>query len=126
MSIVSIGMGNPNVDFFVREVRECLNGDLVIVRSIIVPQSTFDVTLTVSMVSVRLGSCGALIDVGVGTVIIPKSSIAVNRNYDFDFVSGSTQGEQPYRTSKPVRSLFHLLSNKRQHSLNHFQGGCRF
>lgn len=32
VSIISIGMGSPNMDFFVREVRECLNGDLVIVR----------------------------------------------------------------------------------------------
>lgn len=32
ISIVSIGMGYPNMDFFVREVRECVEGDLVIVR----------------------------------------------------------------------------------------------
>lgn len=32
VSIVSIGMGYPNMDFFVREVRECVEGDLVIVR----------------------------------------------------------------------------------------------
>ena len=33
ISIVSIGMGYPNMDFFVREVRECLIGDMVVVRS---------------------------------------------------------------------------------------------
>lgn len=49
----------------------------------------------------RLGSCGALIDVPVGTVVAPKASIAVTRNYDFDFVHGKSE-EQPYRTSKPV------------------------
>ncbi|TFK86183.1 purine and uridine phosphorylase [Polyporus arcularius HHB13444] len=84
VSIVSIGMGYPNADFFVREVRECLNGDMVVVR---------------------LGSCGALIDVPVGTVVVPKGSIAVTRNYDFDFVgrhSRSDTSEEPYRTSKPV------------------------
>ncbi|KAI0353249.1 purine and uridine phosphorylase [Trametes cingulata] len=80
VSIVSIGMGHPNADFFVREVRECLNGDMVVVR---------------------LGSCGGLIDVPVGTVVVPKASIAVTRNYDFDFVTGHSE-EQPYRTSKPV------------------------
>lgn len=32
ISIVSIGMGSPNMDFFVREVRESLAGDLVIIR----------------------------------------------------------------------------------------------
>ena len=32
ISIVSIGMGYPNMDFFVREVRECLFGDMVVIR----------------------------------------------------------------------------------------------
>ena len=33
LSIVSIGMGNANMDFFVREVRESVGGDMVVVRS---------------------------------------------------------------------------------------------
>ncbi|KAI0757711.1 purine and uridine phosphorylase [Daedaleopsis nitida] len=82
VSIVSIGMGYPNADFFVREVRECLSGDMLVVR---------------------LGSCGALIDVPVGTVVAPVGSIAVTRNYDYDFVSGKSE-EPPYRTSKPVKA----------------------
>lgn len=32
VSIVSTGMGFPNTDFFVREVRECLTGDMIVVR----------------------------------------------------------------------------------------------
>ena len=32
ISIVSIGMGSPNVDFFIREVRECLSGDMIVIR----------------------------------------------------------------------------------------------
>ncbi|OCH88826.1 purine and uridine phosphorylase [Obba rivulosa] len=80
VSIVSIGMGSPNADFFMREVRECLNGDMVVVR---------------------LGSCGALIDIPVGTVVAPKASIAVTRNYDFNFATRSSE-EVPYRISKPV------------------------
>lgn len=32
LSIISIGMGNSMVDFFIREVRECLSGDMVVVR----------------------------------------------------------------------------------------------
>ncbi len=36
ISIISIGMGNPNVDFFIREVRECLSGDMVVVRSSVI------------------------------------------------------------------------------------------
>lgn len=82
ISIVSIGMGYPNADFFVREVRECLSGDMVVVR---------------------LGSCGALIDTPVGSVAIPRSSVSVNRNYDFDFVTGDSH-EPPYRISKPVNA----------------------
>ncbi|KAI0344336.1 purine and uridine phosphorylase, partial [Trametopsis cervina] len=80
ISIISIGMGNSMVDFFIREVRECLNGDMIVVR---------------------LGSCGGLIDTPVGTVVVPKASIAVNRNYDFDFSTGISD-EPPYRFSKPV------------------------
>ncbi|KAK7688313.1 hypothetical protein QCA50_008684 [Cerrena zonata] len=81
VSIVSIGMGSPNVDFFLREVRECLSGDLVVVR---------------------LGSCGALVDVKVGTVVVPSGSIAINRNYDYDFVNGGPENERPYRFSRRV------------------------
>ncbi|KAI0791890.1 purine and uridine phosphorylase [Abortiporus biennis] len=84
VSIISIGMGAPNMDFFVREVRESLNGDLVVVR---------------------LGSCGGLIDVPVGTVVIPTASIAVNRNYNFDFLNeNESSGEKPYRFSKQVQA----------------------
>ena len=32
ISIVSIGMGYPNMDFFVREARESLIGNMVIIR----------------------------------------------------------------------------------------------
>jgi uridine phosphorylase len=35
VSIVSIGMGGPNMDFMVREIRENLNGDMIVVRSIL-------------------------------------------------------------------------------------------
>lgn len=33
VSIVCIGMGAPNADFFIREVRECLCGDMLVIRS---------------------------------------------------------------------------------------------
>ncbi|KAJ7080653.1 purine and uridine phosphorylase [Mycena belliarum] len=93
VSVVSIGMGHPNVDFFVREVRECLSGDMLIVR---------------------LGSCGGLIDVPVGSVVIPKSSVAVERNLDYDFVNPDGCTEQPYRISKPVLAdeAFHAQVHK--------------
>ncbi|KAK0458260.1 uridine phosphorylase [Desarmillaria tabescens] len=81
VSIVSIGMGAPNMDFFVREVRECLVGDMLVIR---------------------LGSCGGLIHVPVGTVVVPKACIAVTRNVDFDFVNPEENDDVPYRISKPV------------------------
>ncbi|KZT68502.1 purine and uridine phosphorylase [Daedalea quercina L-15889] len=95
VSIVSIGMGYPNADFFVREVRECLVGDMVVIR---------------------LGSCGGLIDVPVGTVVVPKASVAITRNYDYDFIAGGSH-EPPYRLSKPVyadHELHRVLSDTLQ------------
>ncbi|KAK0217243.1 purine and uridine phosphorylase [Armillaria fumosa] len=81
VSIVSIGMGAPNMDFFVREVRECLVGDMLVIR---------------------LGSCGGLIHVPVGTVVVPKACISVTRNVDFDFVNPEENEDVPYKISKPV------------------------
>ncbi|KAG6827386.1 hypothetical protein H0H92_011984 [Tricholoma furcatifolium] len=77
ISIISIGMGSPNMDFFIREVRECLSGDM-------------------------LGSCGALLDVQVGTIVVPKASVAVTRNLDFNFIDAEDSVESAYRISKPV------------------------
>jgi hypothetical protein len=34
VSVASIGMGFPNVDFFLREARECVDGDMVVVRCV--------------------------------------------------------------------------------------------
>lgn len=81
ISIVSIGMGYPNMDFFVREVRESLLGDMVVIR---------------------LGSCGALVDVPVGTIVVPKASVMVVRNVDYDFVNSESPEKPPYLISKPV------------------------
>ncbi|KDR73232.1 hypothetical protein GALMADRAFT_100855 [Galerina marginata CBS 339.88] len=81
ISIVSIGMGSPNMDFFVREIRESVSGDLAIVR---------------------LGSCGALVNVPPGTVVVPKSSVAISRNVDFDFTTPENCDEPAYHISKPV------------------------
>ncbi|KAF8839768.1 purine and uridine phosphorylase [Paxillus ammoniavirescens] len=81
VSIVSIGMGGPNVDFFIREVRECVRGDLLIIR---------------------LGSCGCLTDLPVGSLVLPKASVAVTRNLDFDFANGD-HWRTPYRLSKPLQ-----------------------
>lgn len=50
----------------------------------------------------RLGSCGCLTDLPVGSLVLPKASIAVTRNLDFDFANGD-HWRVPYRLSKPVR-----------------------
>ncbi|GJJ08961.1 hypothetical protein Clacol_003181 [Clathrus columnatus] len=93
ISIVAIGMGAPNADFFLREVRECVIGDMIVVR---------------------LGSCGGLREsLPVGSIVVPKASIAVNRNYDFHFsVSTNTSDEDAYYISKPVSAdpELHLLN----------------
>ncbi|KAH0826337.1 purine and uridine phosphorylase [Lanmaoa asiatica] len=81
VSIVCIGMGGPNVDFFIREVRECLQGDMLVIR---------------------LGSCGCLTDLPVGSLVLPKASIAVTRNLDFDFANGDPW-RVPYSLSKPLQ-----------------------
>jgi len=80
VSVVCIGMGGPNVDFFIREVRECLQGDMLVIR---------------------LGSCGCLTGLPVGSLVLPKASIAVTRNLDFDFANGD-HWRVPYRLSKPI------------------------
>jgi len=81
ISIISIGMGSPNMDFFVREVRECLSGDMLVIR---------------------LGSCGGLVDVPVGSVVVPKACVAVSRNVDFDFLNPERCDQPAYRISKAV------------------------
>lgn len=83
VTVIAIGMGGPNMDFFVREARECLTGDMVIVR---------------------YGSCGALTDIPVGSLVIPDACVAITRNWDFDF-GGDNDPEKDkaaYIISKPV------------------------
>jgi len=82
VSIVSTGMGFPNTDFFVREVRECLSGDMLVVR---------------------LGSCGALIDIPPGSLVVPKACVAINRNWDYDFINGDPT-QQPYFITRQVEA----------------------
>jgi len=91
VSIVCIGMGAPNVDFFIREVRECIEGDMAVIR---------------------LGSCGCLTDLPVGSLVLPTASVAVTRNFNYDFVEGDPW-EVPYHVSRPVQAdpLLHQTLN---------------
>ncbi|KAG8704619.1 hypothetical protein FRC09_003425, partial [Ceratobasidium sp. 395] len=93
VSVIAIGMGGPNMDFFVREARECLLGEMVIIR---------------------YGSCGGLTDVPVGSLVIPDSCVAITRNWDFDFCapgSDPKKDKDAYIISKPV-SGDHVLYAK--------------
>ena len=57
----------------------------------------------------RLGSCGALIDVPVGTVVTPQACVSVNRNVDFNFRTREADNEHAYRVSKPVSADLTVL-----------------
>jgi hypothetical protein len=48
-----------------------------------------------------------MLDEEVGTLVVPRASVAVCRNYDFDFggPSSSTADGPAYRISRPVRRL---------------------
>jgi len=93
------------MDFFVREVRECIDGDLAIIRYYALLRCCSDKLDIDSRFLYRLGSCGALIDVPVGSVVVPRASVAVSRNYDFDFVHPENSKDQPYFISRPVHRL---------------------
>jgi uridine phosphorylase len=51
------------------------------------------------------GSCGGLVStLPVGSLVVPKSSLGITRNYDFDFLSvGAEEASQDaYHISRPV------------------------
>ncbi|SOV07608.1 related to Purine-nucleoside phosphorylase [Ustilago sp. UG-2017a] len=87
ISIVAIGMGFSVVDFFVRECRAVVEGDMIIVR---------------------LGSCGSMQpEYGIGTVVVPKASFGISRNYDYfhhDITSDERRSGalEPYLITKPL------------------------
>lgn len=49
----------------------------------------------------RIGSCGALADVPVGSVAIPRACVAVMRDFNFEFEEGK-EGDSPYLISREV------------------------
>ncbi|GBB83134.1 hypothetical protein RclHR1_00010016 [Rhizophagus clarus] len=84
ISIVSIFYGFSMMDFFIREVRQVVDGPLVIIR---------------------LGSCSSISHPNVGDVIIPSGSFSVTKNYDY-FIHGIDTKDafpivdSPYNVSK--------------------------
>ncbi|EAL66789.1 uridine phosphorylase [Dictyostelium discoideum AX4] len=95
VSIVSIGMGTPMMDFLVREGRFVVDGPMAIIR---------------------YGTCGSIKDVEVGSLAIAESSILIRRNPDF-WHSDNNKDQtkcKPYDISKPVagdKELIDLLKN---------------
>ncbi|SCZ88970.1 BZ3500_MvSof-1268-A1-R1_Chr1-1g00864 [Microbotryum saponariae] len=95
VSVMAIGMGIANMDFFVREARAVVEGDLAIIR---------------------LGSCGTLDDeiLKVGDVNVPERALSVTTDYDYwhrgergrstGFVNQDVAGSRSsaYRISQPV------------------------
>ncbi|MBS0655402.1 MAG: hypothetical protein JSR46_06485, partial [Verrucomicrobia bacterium] len=79
VSIMSIGMGMPMMDFAVREIRAITKGPLAIVR---------------------LGSCGTPNEkVAIGTVVVANRSFAIQTNYDSYHTEN---GGEHFRKSKPL------------------------
>eukprot|EP00835_Amoeboradix_gromovi_P002085 NODE_110_length_19453_cov_0.364369.p6 type:complete len:293 gc:universal NODE_110_length_19453_cov_0.364369:3553-4431(+) len=70
VSIIAIGMGSSMMDFFVREVRHVVQGDLIIFR---------------------FGSCGAINKTTQGNIVVATKSVFVYKNYN-KFYSSTRQG----------------------------------
>ncbi|KAH9816734.1 nucleoside phosphorylase domain-containing protein [Melampsora americana] len=83
VSIVAIGMGYPMMDFFVRETRAVVMGDLIIVR---------------------FGSCGTLVpEIPVGRIVVCSRALAINTNYDHFHGDGDIKSKgSPYLISCPI------------------------
>ncbi|CAB4380938.1 purine and uridine phosphorylase [Rhizophagus irregularis] len=84
ISIISIFYGFSMMDFFIREVRQVVDGPLVIIR---------------------LGSCGSISHPNIGDVIVPSGAFSVTKNYDY-FIHGIDTKDafpivdSPYNISK--------------------------
>lgn len=87
VSVMSIGMGYPMMDFAVREIAQVTKGDLSIIR---------------------LGTCGTIDPtIKVGTVAIAEGSVFVHTDYN----KFSTNAELPYAVSSRFLSASHILTS---------------
>ncbi|CAG8448557.1 6448_t:CDS:2 [Funneliformis mosseae] len=102
ISIVGIGMGLSMMDFFIREVRSTVDGQLAIIR---------------------FGSCGTIGAPKVGNMIIPSGAFAITRNYNY-FSNGedetSSNGEKPYNFTKAFYADPMLCKQIEKQLLNSF------
>ena len=53
----------------------------------------------------RLGSCGGLLNEPVGSLAIPRASVAITSNYDFNSRQPKVPENEPYRISSAVCSF---------------------
>ncbi|GAA5945090.1 hypothetical protein JCM3775_000906 [Rhodotorula graminis] len=82
VTLIAIGMGVAMVDFFVREVRAVVDGDLAIIR---------------------FGSCGSLDpSLPVGSIGIPKQALQISTNYAHWHGESDKEAEPPYLFSPPI------------------------
>eukprot|EP00933_Yihiella_yeosuensis_P065888 TRINITY_DN6989_c1_g2_i1.p1 TRINITY_DN6989_c1_g2~~TRINITY_DN6989_c1_g2_i1.p1 ORF type:complete len:319 (+),score=65.28 TRINITY_DN6989_c1_g2_i1:61-1017(+) len=100
VSVVSIGMGLPMMDFFVREVRAVIKGPMSVVR---------------------LGTCGCLQEqITPGTMSVASTgAVLVQRNYGH-FHNPGSQGPMPYLISEPCepdKDLNDLLASQLKEDL---------
>ncbi|GAA6056728.1 hypothetical protein JCM3770_005868 [Rhodotorula araucariae] len=81
VTLLAIGMGVAMVDFFVREVRAVVEGDLVIIR---------------------FGSCGSLDpSLPVGSIGVPEQALQISTNYAH-WHADITEKPPPYSFSPPI------------------------
>ncbi|CAG8588950.1 10693_t:CDS:2 [Cetraspora pellucida] len=84
ISIVSIIMGCVIMDVFIREVRQIITGEIIIIR---------------------FGSCGSIGTPTIGNILVPYGAFSVTRNYDY-FIHGIDTNDampivdSPYYISK--------------------------
>ncbi|CAG8622018.1 9788_t:CDS:2, partial [Scutellospora calospora] len=99
VSIVSIMMGCMMMDFFIREVRQIITGEIIIIR---------------------FGSCGSIGTPTIGNILVPYGAFSVTRNYDY-FIHGIDTNDampivdSPYYISKVVyadEELSYLLQSE--------------
>jgi len=114
VSVMSIGMGFPMMDFMVREGRHIVEGPMCIIR---------------------LGTCGSpRKDIPIGSIVVSPSSVCITSNFDsFDetvqnggtngngVTNGNTSEIKPvYHISKPVKgdhAIFQSLMKSLQSSI---------
>ncbi|CAB4493161.1 unnamed protein product [Rhizophagus irregularis] len=86
ISIIAIGMGLPMMDFFVREVRSVVDGQLAIIR---------------------FGTCGSIGAARTGSIIVQNAAFAITRNYNYfsdtEEIESELSDEKPYNFTK----IFH-------------------